>query len=238
MKKADAILTADWHCMDRTPVCRTDDFEKAMIKKMWFIDDLASKHDCPVLIAGDMLDKHTISPYLTSTIIAHLCKHTYFSIPGNHELASHNLNNFLKSSLNVLSQCGTVNVITETRRFVPINTFEVHGIPYNQEIPPVDLDPAKKSVLMIHHMVHKDKPIHKDIESTKALSLLKKYNYDLIVVGDNHNPFVVEYKGKVLVNCGSLMRIRADQIDYKPAVWLWYADTNTVEPVIYRLKKE
>ena len=44
-------------------------------------------------------------------------------------------------------------------------------------------------------------------------------------------PFVEEYEGRLLVNPGSMMRITAKQIDHKPRVYLWYADTNTVTPV-------
>jgi DNA repair exonuclease SbcCD nuclease subunit len=65
-----------------------------------------------------------------------------------------------------------------------------------------------------------------------AAKLLRKYSdYDLIVTGDNHKPFVEEYQGRLLVNPGSIMRMDADQINHRPRVYLWFADTNTVEPM-------
>jgi len=36
---------------------------------------------------------------------------------------------------------------------------------------------------------------------------------------------------RLLVNPGSMLPIKADQIKFKPRVYLWYADTNTVEKV-------
>jgi len=62
--------------------------------------------------------------------------------------------------------------------------------------------------------------------------LLKKYaEYDLIVTGDNHKPFVEKHEGRLLVNPGSLTRQAADQINHKPRIYLWYAKTNTVKPI-------
>jgi len=59
----------------------------------------------------------------------------------------------------------------------------------------------------------------------------------LIVTGDNHTSFTTEYEGRRLVNPGNLTRQTADQIDFKPSVWLWYADTNEVERVYLPIQK-
>jgi hypothetical protein len=83
----------------------------------------------------------------------------------------------------------------------------------------------------------------------------KMKGFDLIVTGDNHEQFgafkqhrifdtvppdefpicqkEIEAAGgikecQLLVNPGSMMRTSAKQIDHEPAVFLWYADTNTV----------
>ena len=229
MKKADAILAADLHLMERTPICRTDDFIQAMIDKLRFINDLVCKHECPLLIAGDIFDKSKVSPELTSLALEELT--ASYAIPGNHDLLEKTFKNIKKCSFNVLVKAHNVKMIKSSKNFIDFDNFELSGAPFGEEVYTAPLNDNKKSVLLLHEMIHKDKPIHKDMNSTKAISLLKRYNYDLIVTGDNHEPFTVEYEGRLLVNCGSMMRIRADQINYKPCVWLWYADTNTVEPV-------
>jgi len=38
-------------------------------------------------------------------------------------------------------------------------------------------------------------------------------------------------RGRMLVNPGSLTRTTAGQVDHKPRVYLWYAESNTVEAV-------
>jgi DNA repair exonuclease SbcCD nuclease subunit len=71
-----------------------------------------------------------------------------------------------------------------------------------------------------------------DCPAPSAGKLLRKYHqYDLILTGHNHKPFWTKEQNRLLVNPGSLMRQNADQIDYRPAVWLWFSFTNTVKPV-------
>ena len=66
--------------------------------------------------------------------------------------------------------------------------------------------------------------------SKDGLALLKKFpEYDLILTGDNHKPFVVEYEGRYLVNPGSMMRTTAAQVDHTPRVYLWYAESNKID---------
>ena len=48
------ILTADWHIREKPPICRTDDFESALWRKIDFISELSEKYNSPVIIAGDL----------------------------------------------------------------------------------------------------------------------------------------------------------------------------------------
>lgn len=72
-----------------------------------------------------------------------------------------------------------------------------------------------------------------------AATILKKMaGFDLIVVGHNHKPFVIEKDGRLLVNPGSLLRSNADQVDHKPRVYLWFAQDNHVEPVFVPIEND
>ena len=74
---------------------------------------------------------------------------------------------------------------------------------------------------------------------TSAKSLLAKFPcYDLIVSGDNHQSFVEEHKGKLLVNPGSLMRTAIAQKNFKPKVYLWYAESNRIIEVFIPINKD
>ena len=59
---------------------------------------------------------------------------------------------------------------------------------------------------------------------------------DLIVTGDNHKPFIAEYKGRILVNAGSFTNQKWSE-QHQPRVYLWNAETNKVK-VRFLLKDE
>ena len=60
----------------------------------------------------------------------------------------------------------------------------------------------------------------------------------MILTGDNHQTFVVEHDGRLLVNPGSIMRMTAAQIDHEPCVFLWDARENRVEKVLLPFDKD
>lgn len=216
-KTPTAILTADWEFREEAPVCRTDDYLKAMIAKVDFVSDLQQKYDCEVWHAGDLFEHWKPSPLLLTQII-NIIPDRFFTVFGNHDLPQHNLNLMYKSGIMTLAaaeklriiECGhwgeEIRLWYKTYRAVSV----WHGMAWTEKEPPY---PGL------------DKTSH-------AKSLLKKYpQFDLIVTGHNHQCFVEEYEGRLLVNPGSLMRSTADQIDHEPSIFLWYKETNEVEQI-------
>lgn len=220
MNKVIAILCSDLHLRDTSPVSRNDDYIEAQKKKLLFIKDLQKDNKCPVLCAGDVFDKWKSSPFLESFAIKYLPE-LFTTVPGNHDLPYHSINMIDSSSLGILQHFGVKvlfngNYLSSTQNFI-------YGFAYGELIS----QPEKSSIpriAIIHKMIHKDRKIHTSIESTKAKNLLRNFDYDLILSGDNHQTFEVEYEGKVLINPGSMMRMDADQIDHKPCVYLLYED--------------
>jgi len=89
-----------------------------------------------------------------------------------------------------------------------------------------------------HIMTYQGKEPWPGCTAPKGAELLRKYpQYDLILTGDNHKPFTETYQGRLLVNPGSIFRLTASQEEFRPRVYLWYADTNTVEPVYLPIKQ-
>ena len=219
-KRADLILTSDWHLRETQPICRTDDFWETQWKKVKQISDLQEKHDCQVIHAGDLFHHWKPSPYLIKTAIEFLPKE-FVTVYGQHDLPNHNLK--------LAYKCGLDTLIAAKR----VQTLEVGH--YGQE-------PSEKAIrmsqlmmdfeiLVMHKLVWKDKPPHWDKNGLSAEDILdENKNYKLIVTGDNHQSFVVKKDGRLLVNPGSITRQTADQAKHKPCVYLWYDDTNTVEP--------
>jgi len=219
-KNPSAILCSDLHLREDTPIGRTDDYMQAQLRKLEFLWAEADKYQVPIFCSGDIFHKAKSSPYLESITINCLPEDMTI-IPGQHDLPNHNIDNYGKSSLNVL----------ETAQ----EALHMHRVAYN-DIATFDYI---RRIGLIHTMVQKPNDKQDEIiGGTNAITLLRKYpDLDLIVSGDNHKPFIVEYEGRLLVNPGSMMRMTAAQIDHKPRVYLWYAEDNTVEPAYYPIEE-
>jgi len=218
----DAILTADWHIRADTPTSRTDDFTAAMWRKVQFINDLANEHNIPILIAGDLSHRPQWPNWLLEKFMSIISDIEIIAIAGQHDLPGHNLEAIPQSGFGVLSRAGYIRKDAITSPFDQI----LYCYPFGIEIK------NNSGIAMTHQMVTKGKSEWPGQVASSAKSLLKKFpDYKLILSGDNHQPFVVEYEGRLLVNPGSMMRSTADQIDHRPRVYLWEAKSNSVEAV-------
>jgi len=210
-----AILVGDLHLRDSSPICRTDNFIDAQIKKLQFLKSLQKEHQCPVIIPGDIFDQWKTSPYLLSLAMDNLPENLWV-VAGNHDLPQHSLDLIDKSGLYTLVTSGHIRLLKGTH--------------YGQEPVGPSLILGDKKILVWHRMIYITPP-YPGATGGQAEGVLRKYpQFDLIISGDNHQAFTDSYKGRLLVNPGSFTRQTADQIDFKPRVYLWYADTNTVEP--------
>jgi DNA repair exonuclease SbcCD nuclease subunit len=216
-KKPFAILCGDLHLRESTPTCRIDDFWKAQWDKMKFIKNLQEKFDCVVLCGGDVFDHWKPSPYLLSETINHLPK-KFYTVLGNHDLPQH--------SMELVDKCG-VTVLEKAGKLVVLGGWHFGQSPERGE--GGMLGPGGKIICVWHHMTYISKP-YPEAKGGMAEGILRKYpQFDLIVTGDNHTSFTVEYEGRRLVNPGNLTRQTADQINYQPRVALWYAEDNSIE---------
>jgi len=218
--KASAILTADWHLRETTPICFTGDFQKEQWTAVEFVAALQKKHGCVVLHAGDLFDHWKPSPWLLSMTIS-MIPDRFYTIYGQHDLPQHSLELEYKSGINVLRQAEKLTVLSGCHWGQAPNTNFSTNFEFGKE----------GKILVWHHLTYQTKPFP-GAEGGMAAGILRKYpQFDLIVTGDNHQSFTEEYQGRLLVNPGNLTRQVADQINFRPRVYLWYADTNTVEPV-------
>lgn len=225
----DAILTADWHLREDTPVCRIDDFFARQWKKVTFIYALQREFDCPVLHAGDLFHHWKPSPYLLSVTINYLPLN-FYTVYGQHDLPQHNLELAYKCGINTLKAANRLSILEDLHWGQDSASKTKRGF---------CLSSSNRQILVWHCMCYQGKKPWPDCTDPMAASLLRKYpQFDLIVTGDNHKSFVEEYEGRLLVNPGSLTRQTADQTDCKPCVYLWYAKTNTVKQIYLPIEKD
>lgn len=212
-RKPTAILTADWHLREDTPTAFTGNFQLEQWGVVTFISNLQQQYNCIVYHAGDLFNNWKPSPWLITMAMRHL-PDNFYTIYGNHDLPQHNLELADKCGINVLQEAGKLTVL--------------NGIHWGQTPP----ENSSAKMMMWHVMTYQGKKPWPGCTDPMAASLLRKYpQHDLILTGHNHKTFVEEHEGRVLVNPGGITRQASDQIDFKPCVFLWYADTNRVEPV-------
>ena len=225
MKKENSkfLACADLHLRDSIPVSRIDDYWKVQEKKFIYLINKAIELNCDIYCAGDLFHKAKSSSFLEAWVIGQLQRLKaadlkFITITGQHDLPNHNINEIDKSSIWVLREAEVI---------------DLHVVPYNDGYVFEDLN-----MMLIHTMMHKDQLIHRDIKSTRAVNLLKK-NLDIkiIISGDNHQSFVEKYQGRFLINCGSMMRMAADQIDHIPKFYVLSLPTMECTEVPYPIKK-
>jgi DNA repair exonuclease SbcCD nuclease subunit len=230
LKEPDLILTGDWHLREDTPVCRTEiEFQKDQWGSVDFVSELQKKYNCPVIHSGDLYNNWKPSPWLLSMSMKHI-PNNFWTIYGNHDLPQHNLELADKCGINVLKEAGKLKVLEGTHwgKFPTEASYHLGVKSLNNEI----------NILVWHVMSYQGKLPWPGCSDPLSAGLIRKHKYDLILLGHNHKPFVEEYNGRLLVNPGSLTRQNADQANYKPCVWLWYAETNTVVPVYLPIEND
>ena len=234
--KSSAILASDLHLREDTPQCRAAGFWEAQERKIDFIFSLAKKHQIPILVAGDLGNKPRWSCKLLEWFISKIDKNIkIFVIPGQHDLINHRSDLWESSAIGVL-QAAEVITLLGFDNFpldIEFNNFWLYGFPYGVGLQNIDkANDLKPRIAMTHEMIIEKVDLFPDQNAIKGNQILKNHSeFSIIHSGDNHQAFTVEYQGRVLVNPGSMMRNTAAQIDHKPRVYLWYAETNEIEAV-------
>ncbi len=226
--KVDLIIVSDIHLREDIPICRTDDFIKAQWDKLDFISELQKEHNCPVVHGGDLFHHWKPSPFLLSETIKHL-PDQFYTVYGNHDLPQHNIELKEKCGIYTLEQAGKLKVLEG-----------VHWgqLPKKASITVTKSNGEKSRILVWHVFTYKGKEPWPGCTAPKGAKLLKKYpTIDLIITGDNHQPFIEEYDDRLLINPGSLSRQRSSEI-HKPRVYLWNADTNIAIPVFLPIEQD
>jgi len=245
-QKADAILTADIEIRAFQPVCRTDDHWAAQARKMKWLRELQEKHGfCPILDGGDLFDKRyktNPSHELLGWTMENLPQ-PFYTVPGNHDLPGKSIENYSNSAMAVLDRANKINLCSKNpHELLHIKAspyFLLYGFGWGVSIENGETtSKGYFNIALIHAMIYEEFepfPGCGGYSAKEVMALLP--DFDLIITGDNHQTFVREEKGRLLVNPGSFMRNDANQIDHKPCVFLWFAEPNTVEQVFIPIEQ-
>ena len=240
-KIPDAIIISDLHLSDSTPSSRVDNYIEAQKEKLLFIQELSNKYNkCPILCAGDVFDYWKASPWLCHFALKYLPQ-PLITIAGQHDLPLHSLESYEKSALSLIESIAENIIVLKEDAISLQNNLHIigrsFGVGDSKNLKPDEQ--GKRNILMIHDLIWQNNRPEWDKGHGTDIDILKRYGkeFDLIITGDNHKPYVTEYENSILVNPGSMLRKNIDQVEHLPRCYLYYADTNSVESIYLPIKK-
>lgn len=229
------LNTGDWHVKHTKPRNRTDvNYPETIFNKIEWLLKKAWENECfAILQPADLFDTFKtqhVPHYIVRRMADLLLKWCwdrnirFYTQRGQHDVRYRNDQE--DSPLSVLEVAEIVWIAKEEELG---DGVVLYGCGYGEEVP-IPKSKEDFNILLIHKMITEDDPLwpgQTDYISGKAF--LKKYPYDLIVSGDNHQSFLSTYRDKTLINCGSLMRSNVDQISHIPCAYIFDTDTRKYE---------
>ena len=241
VRTAVALACADWHVQSKAPACRSGEKDWMATQADYLLQlsrmqlSLAPRRDMPlpILVPGDIFDKHNPTPELINWFVHNSPK--MYAVPGNHDLPNNRLSDLCKSGFWTCCLTDRIDYVDPHQEWqIPDNPMlRLWGFPWGKEVLPCPQPhDLHLEIALVHTYLWADRKTgYKDAPPEANLKRMAKRfaGYDVVLVGDNHVPFTAKIGNTTVVNCGSLMRRTADQKDYKPAVWVIYND-GSVEP--------
>ncbi len=239
-----AILTSDWHLCHKAPIARSaePDWYAAMRRPLCEITQLASKYNAPVIIAGDIFDRWNSPPELINFALDELDGFriengnfpNLYAIPGQHDLPNHRLDEVKRSAYYTLLVTGIFKNL-EKWEFFCSDALSISAFAWGEEIIPHDQDRQPENdriqLAVVHSYIWKDGCSYPGADEKQKIGGYGKSleGYDAAVFGDNHKGFKTNSNIKPhIINCGTLMRRKIDEIDYQPQVGLLLDDGDII----------
>lgn len=231
MRDPIAILTSDLHLSLSRPICRDDDdWMETQAFYLGQIKQQADKYNAPVICAGDIFDKWNSSAELINFALEHL-PDEMICVAGQHDLPLHSWEDRKRSAYWTLVQAEKIHDITEGLCIIPKGQkFVAHGFGWNVDLEPLgehrDIANHLPHLAVIHRYCWTDGKSYPDAPREGKVSAWKKSlkGYDAAVVGDNHIGFLTKCGECNLLNCGTFIRRKSDEVKRTPRLGFLFPD--------------
>lgn len=221
------LVTTDWHLRETNPFSRKDNFLSSQSKKVEWICSTANKLNVnAVIVAGDIFDAHTAPYSLVSHYIEILreLKCPFLTVFGQHDLRYHSYKNYKNTPLHTLSKAIKGTLLSDDTYSI-LNNIAIKGCSWKQPYPTVVDNMI--NIMVIHKLITENGPAWPGhVNYTTGTDILKETTFDIILSGDFHQSFSVDYKERLLINAGPVSRLNSDTKEYQPRVALIEIDDN------------
>ena len=227
------LLLGDAHLRMRSPAGRIDDFFQTQLRKFKQVLSISEEHDCGIVLqVGDFFDSPNPSNVLLSTYIRLLYDwvganptRLIYAVLGQHDMYMGSTN-IDRTALYVVESSGVLSIIGG--KWICGGGWRLWGASFGQSVP--DFIPNKDTfdILVVHAAI--GYPLFHDHKIQSPREFLDAYSqFDLIVCGDYHYPFIHHSDDRYIINPGALVRLSRSKNDlaHKPGVVVF--DTDTLE---------
>lgn len=218
------VLCSDVHLSLRPPIARAEEpsWFNAMGRAVNEVARLSAVHgDVPIFCAGDLFDRWNASAELINWAIENLPR--MHAIPGQHDLPHHSRGAIKRSAYWSLVLAGKV---VHSIGWSRVGDVYVRGFGWDEDLTGCPSSKEDKLTLaLVHRYVWKKGCAYPGAPEDGKLSKIRRQlrGFSAVAIGDNHRGFHSPGKTDIL-NCGTLMRRKADEVTYTPTVGLLRAD--------------
>lgn len=244
MRKVLAVCVSDLHLSETPPVARSveEDWLEVQAGYLLQLREIARANKAPIVCAGDVFDRWNAGPG-----IINVCLNTMpvmYAIPGQHDLPNHRNADMHRTAYHTLCLAGRLQNISYGSPLFLSDEIALHGFPWNQPLTRRIKDDERDECLHLavcHRYVWRDGFGHMGAKQedhvTSVATEAHMKSYDAAVIGDNHSGFYLTNGVVSISNCGTFMRRKMDEVNYKPCVSLYYSD-NTFERLPLNCSKD
>ena len=226
MSEPIALCVSDIHLSHTPPVARSveSNWYGVMRRVLKQVKGLSYELDVPVICAGDIFDRWNSLPELINFALQELPE--MYAVPGQHDLPNHSYEQIKRSAYWTLVEAGKVfDLKAGTCR--AIRGAQLLSFPFGFLVTTLRDGKHTDEIYMavVHGYCWVEGKQHFGAGMSGHVSGWNTEGYDLAIFGDNHCGF---QHGKIF-NCGTLMRRKIDEINYRPQVGIVMSD-GMVEP--------
>lgn len=200
------------------PLCRKDNYNKAILVKLEFCLKLAKKHSAVLLIGGDLFDKPNQNYYDLILLIDLFQRYKNVRVIVNRGNPSHD--GFYENSPLTLLQQSNIVETSDNRQYVDIGEIRIIFAPNSDDPMSKDQHISKhhENYLMTHHLIVEKAAIYKHILIEDFIT-----ECDIVFCADYH-PYqgLINHNGTIFVAPGSIARrkLTKDNIEKIPLCYL------------------
>lgn len=248
------VFMTDLHGRANNPISRTDNFPEAILKKCDWVVNYANQIDAVILCGGDWLQRPDTSPNFIAALAKILmkAKRGVYSVLGNHDMYSYNIESFTRTPLYLLFACNIIKLLSDKDTLFCDEDTDIHVTGVSSHpmldkngnvkdyLAPDDLEINADKKNFYIHIVHgflADKQWPQSVPHTLIEDTVLKNHADVVLTGHEHTGYNIiekEWEGHKIIYCnpGSLARVTAGVGDMRDDVRVALIDTNNkAQPV-------